>query len=90
MFRVWREPLIAVPVLLLPPVDALVAQHERCNVVACFQNDGTGAQLAEVNGVMQCLIAREHAAGALRMHKFLDDARALLLLFLCDECIRQI
>ena len=57
MLSVRRKALIALPVLLSPPVHSLVSKHERRNVIPCFQNDRAGAQLAEVDGIMQSLIA---------------------------------
>ena len=57
MLSIWREALIAIPVLLVSPVNALISVHQRLDVVPCLQDDSTGAKLAEVDSVMQRLIA---------------------------------
>lgn len=80
MLSIWGEALIASPVLLVPPVNALISKHERRDVVASVQNDCTGAKLAEIDCVVQGLIAGEDAARTLHMPSTFSKVHAIFVL----------
>ena len=62
-------PSIAVPVCLVGPVNALVAQHERVDGVVGRQDRPRGAHLRVEHGVRQVLVAFKNAHVALQQTK---------------------